>query len=457
MFIDTIENLKNKFKIVVLAPNESVECYKKISGIIVEKNLSYDELQEACKKVTPEQLAEIPLIEDKLGINCYEFNINYLLYRKYVSRFGAGHIHAFFNDYIPQRLVLDYAMISKLVKKYNVDYAFYETLDLIDTMIINRMARKGIIKQAFEHMAESLGGEMRLRLSTGQRRDCHKLEYIYNHTKISEESVKWAKKAAAIYDQEKPATPYDSYQAKMGSIIPEITPAKLLDKFKRVRSGDSFVPTLMKISNRIRSTKYFTESLPEGKILSYFLQLTPEASTCSQVPEYADQEYLIEQIAMHGKYGYTIVVKEHPACFGNRLPRFYKELSLLPNVVLLPKSFPTRDLILRSEAVIVATATSPGLESLATGVPVICFGKPFFNICKNTYRCETPEQLWDLLAEISYSEDERIKFLAAMHQATYAHPHFDTPEAHELGTGVGEIMARALEDEIALYESGILK
>lgn len=178
---------------------------------------------------------------------------------------------------------------------------------------------------------------------------------------------------------------------------------------------------------------------------------------CSQAPEYADQEYLIEQIAIRGKYGYRIVVKEHPACFGNRGEQFYKELSLLPNVVLLPPSFPTRDLILESEAVVVATGTTPGLESIATGIPVICLGNPYFNCCKNTISCQSPSSVWDKIEKITYTEENRIAFIAAMHQATYQHPQFDTPEEFERGNGVGKVMAKALDEEISLYESGILE
>ena len=456
MFIETIEGLKDKYNIVVLAPEESREKYKAVSGITVEKNLSQQELKEACARLTDAQLESIREIEKELGINCYEFNINYMLYRKYVSRYGAPNIHEFLNNSVPQRLVLFYNRLTELLDQYDVNYVFYETIDMVDSMILNAMAEKGRIKAAFEHSVESLGGELRLRLATGQHRRSKKIDHIFNTCKLSEDSKTWASKAIAQYDIQKPDTKYDAYHAKMGRIIPKFSFQQLADKAKKVMNGETFLPALIKIYNRISSKKYFSKSLPEGKILSYFLQMTPEASMCSQVPEYADQEYLIE-IAIRGKYGYSIAIKEHPACFGNRQSQFYKELSLLPNVVLLPPSFPTRDLILKSEAVIVATGTTPGLESIATGVPVICLGKPYFNISKNTISCEKPEDVWKALGAIEYREEERHKFMAAMHQATYEHPQFDTPEDFELGLGIGKVMSKALDDEITLYEAGVLK
>ncbi|WP_320173897.1 hypothetical protein [Maridesulfovibrio sp.] len=457
MFIETIEGLKDKYNIVVLAPDESREKYKSVSGITVEEYLSQQELEEACANVTDAQLESVYKIEKELGVNCYEFNINYMLYRKFVSRYGAPNLHHFLNNSVPQRLVLFYDRLTEIIDKYGVSYVFYETIDMVDSMILNAMASKGRIKAAFEHSVESLGGELRLRLATGQHRRSKKIDYVFNSCEISEGSESWARQATALYDKQKPDTKYDAYHAKMGSIIPKFSFQQLLDKGKRVLNGETFLPALLKTYNRICSNKYFSRSLPEEKILSYFLQLTPEASMCSQVPEFADQEYLIEQIAIHGKYGYTIAVKEHPACFGNRLPRFYQELSLLPNVVLLPPSFPTRDLILKSEAIIVASGTTPGLESIATGVPVICLGNPYFNISKNTVSCEKPEEVWKALETIEYREEERHKFIAAMHQATYEHPQFDTPEDFELGLGIGKVMSKALDDEITLYESGVLK
>ncbi|SDK53411.1 Capsule polysaccharide biosynthesis protein [Maridesulfovibrio ferrireducens] len=457
MFIDTINILKDKYHVVVITNQINHEIYSKIDNISIESSLSIEELKAACKNVTPSQLESIKKIEKELEINCYEFNVNYLLYRKFVSRYGAAHVHAFPNEHIPQRLYLDYNFISEIINKYSIKYAFYETLDLIDSMIINAMAQQGMIKKAFEHSVESLGGELRLRIATGQYRRSPRIEHTLTSCELSKESLLWAEKTVAQYKHEKPKTKYDDYHTNLGKIINRVPVAKICNKIKRVFNGESFLPATIKLKNRILSAKYFSKNLPDTKIVSYFLQLTPEASMCSQVPEFADQEYLIEQIAIHGKYGYTVAVKEHPACYGNRGPRFYKELNLLPNVVLLPPSFPTRNLITRSEAVIVATGTSPGLESIATGVPVICLGKPYFNICGNTVKANSPREVWDALEKIKSKEAEQINFIAAMHQATYKHPQFETPEEFELGKGIGKIMAKALDDEIELYESGALK
>ncbi|TIH18026.1 hypothetical protein D0S45_05570 [Marinifilum sp. JC120] len=320
-------------------------------------------------------------------------------------------------------------------------------------MVLNAMAKSGIIKKSFEHVVDSLGGELRLRVAAGQHRRSDKIRHVLESKSFGQDSIEWAKKTIETYKREKPTTKYDDFHRKLGHTLPRYSMAQIANKAQRMLKGESLLPAAIKLKNRILSAKYLQNKLPEGKILSYFLQLTPEASMCSQVPEFADQEYLIEQIAIHGKYGYTVVVKEHPICFGNRRPQFYKELGMLPNVVLMHPGFPTRNMILRSEAVVVATGTSPGLESIASGIPVLCLGNPYFNVCKNTVKVEKPHEVWSALEHTQSNEKDLIEFIAAMHHATYEHPQFDNLQEVERGRGVGKILGQALMDEISFYDS----
>ncbi len=194
--------------------------------------------------------------------------------------------------------------------------------------------------------------------------------------------------------------------------MPDFSMERIKNKLKGVlNGGDRLLPALIRQKNRIQTAKYFSGTLPDTKLITYFMQLTPEASMCSQVPEYTDQDYLVEQIALHGKYGYTIAVKEHPIAFGNRDARFFRELSLLPNVVLLPPTYSTRELITRSEAVVVATGTSPGLESITSGTPVIALGNPYFDVCKNVYKVSSPKEVWDVIEDVAIDRKRRGNFL----------------------------------------------
>lgn len=456
-FIEIINNLKQDYNIVVAVTDENRALYAAVEGIALE-DWHDEEINKAeIEKLTAGQLEQIKDIEKTLGMNCYHFNINYFLYEKFVNRYANDLKNKAANAITPQRLLLDYNLLDAIIKKHDVKYAFFETVDLLNTTILTAMAKQGIIKQAFAHEINPIGGEMRVRIVSGQHRRSNKLEQILKHNLISAESMAWAEQAVAKYRTEKPQTGYDAYHAKMGEKMLPYSPKEFLSKIKRSLHGESLLPAIIRLKNRLLSKKYFSNELPEGKIVSYFLQLTPEATMCSQVPEFANQEHMLEQIAIHGKYGYTVVIKEHPAGFGNRPPSFYRELVNLPNVVMLAPSFPTREVILRSEAVVVATGTSPGLESIATNVPVICLGNPFFNLCKNTASIEHPRQVWDVIESIKADPAETVRFVAGLHQASYEYSNYVSKEEFMVRKNCGELVAKGLAAEISLYESGELK
>ncbi|WP_291329266.1 hypothetical protein [Desulfovibrio sp. UCD-KL4C] len=454
VLIDTIKLLKKDYNIVVIADKTNISRYQKIESITVIPAL---EREDTYNKSVEKIQQDIKNIEKKLGLNCYEFNINYLLYRKFVSRYGVTQTHKEMNEHIPQQVYFYYNFFLKIIKEYNVDYVFCETLDLIDSIVLKKMAERALIKKMFERGILSIGGELRLSIASGQRRRIARIELILKNNNISEESKLWASTIISKYKVKRQISKYDEYYVKISGLLPNYSLKKILNKFKRMTQGDSPIPALIKLKNRLMSAKYFSRNLPKDKIISYFLQLTPEATMCSQAPEYANQEHMLEQIAIHGKFGYTLAIKEHPICYGNRPPSFYKELALLPNVVLLPPSYPTRDLILKSEAVVVATGTTAGLEAIATGKPLICLGHPYFDICENNININKPQEVWDVLDKLTFNKTAQLNFIAALHQATYEHPQFGSPEEFEQGEGIGEVMAKALDDEIELYEAGALK
>lgn len=456
MFADAIRNLSNSFNIVVIATEQSKSLYRQIPGVSVEVGPIVDDYILAEKKMNSDDEAFIRGIEKEFGINCFEFNLNYLLYRKFASHYGVVNSHKQENETIGVRLLVEYKFLKNIVDKYKVDYCFYDTIDLINSRLLSAFANKGVIRQAFEHRVVSVGGELRIRIATGQRRDSKRINYLLERGQIGTESYEWAKDVLQQYKTNSVLSKYDIRHRKQSSLFPKYSFQDMLKRLGRAFTGDSLVPFVLQMRNRLLSLKYFSSNLPEGKILSYFLQLTPEASICSQAPQFADQNYLIEQIAIHAKYGFTVVVKEHPSCFGKRLPQFYKDLSLLPNVVLLPPSFPTRDLLLASSAVVVATGTSVGMEAIATCVPVIAVGQSFFDSCKNVRLAGSPTDVWNLIDDFEVDEEEQLKYVAALYEATYNQPQYENQTDHLRGKGVGQVLAQALTDEISLYEEGCL-
>ncbi|WP_432738818.1 hypothetical protein [Maridesulfovibrio sp. FT414] len=456
LFLETIESMKERFNIVVLAVQSAMPEYTCIPGIYVEQHINDKDVSSGQQilKHNPQVVQEI---ERELGINCYKCNINYLLYRKFASKYGVGESHRFENEHIPELLVMNYFRIKTIVEKYNVDYAFFETIDTLDTVILEAMAQKGLISQTLERGILSIGGKVRTRIASGKFKRSPKLNYVYSNKLFSTEAMDWAKDLVNKTKDKRQVSLYDLTHMKMGATIPKYSFSEIKNKVERViNNGESFIPAILKQKNRLLSAKYFANELPAGKLIAYFLQMTPEASMCYQTPRYATQEYLIEQAAINGKYGYSIVVKEHPRAFGNRPKSFYEELSFLPNVTLLPPSFSNRELLLNSEAVLSAGGTSPSLESLVSGTPVITVGHPYFDVCTNVHNIDRPEDLWDIIEDIEFDEQGRIDFLAALYEASYTHPEANTIYGFTKATGLGPILAQALEDEIDLYERKLL-
>lgn len=457
-FTETVNFLKDRFNIIVLAGTKNgLEAYKDISGITLIEHIDYARPEKAydLNISIPETIKQI---ENELGINCYEFNKNYFLYRRYAAQYRVIKEHSYLNDHIPELLVLNYLKIKELINKFKVEYTIFETTDLLDSVILTAMASKGIITQTFERGFFSIGGEVRFRIASGGHKRSPRLSYVYKNKLFSEESLTWARKAIEAAHEKRVISNYDLAHMKMASFFSMYSPKDILQKLKRViTQNEPILPALTKQKNRIFAKKYFSHKLPTGKILTYFLQMTPEASMCYEAPRYADQFYLLEQIAIYGKYGYTIAVKEHPRGYGNRPVSFYKLLSLLPNVVLLPPGFSNRELITRSEAIISVTGTTPSVEAMLSGKPVITLGKPYFNVCENVYSVKNPQEIWSILNKVDYNEKKQTEYLAALYECSYPHPEVNNIDELVQATGIGPAMGTAIEEEISLYENGILK
>ena len=79
----------------------------------------------------------------------------------------------------------------------------------------------------------------------------------------------------------------------------------------------------------------FSDRLPEGDFLYFALSVTPEASTCIEAPQYADQLVVIGALARGLPAGWRLVVKDHLPMCGRRTLEFYRCASQYPNVVLV--------------------------------------------------------------------------------------------------------------------------
>ena len=125
-----------------------------------------------------------------------------------------------------------------------------------------------------------------------------------------------------------------------------------------------------------------------SKDFVYFpLHYQPEASICAQSHiVWEDQLLLIEKLAKRIPDNWLIVIKENPMqTFYYRDQIFFDRISCISNVVIVPASHSSRDLVANSKCVATVTGTV-GWEALARGIPVIYSGFPLYREISGAYR-----------------------------------------------------------------------
>ena len=157
----------------------------------------------------------------------------------------------------------------------------------------------------------------------------------------------------------------------------------------------------------------------EGKVLSVFLHMQPERTTCPEGGRYVQQWLMISELSNALSEGWTLAVREHPLTFGTgpRLVQtleFYQAAVALGNVQLVKVDESPFDLVGRSEAVATVTGTI-GLEAAARGKPALVFGNAPYRGCEAVIDAGGVHGIPDLndLAKIGKQGMALESFLAA--------------------------------------------
>lgn len=149
------------------------------------------------------------------------------------------------------------------------------------------------------------------------------------------------------------------------------------------------------------------------------LHLEPEIATMLYAPFYTDQLWLIKQIAHSLPIHYKLYIKEHPAMFGYRPRRYYKELKKIPNVKLVKPTIISFDLVQKAK-LIITLSSNAGWEGLLFKKPVITFGNGFYNHIPMVKKCDSIENLpyiiKDQFEKFHYDEKALINFIAAIYK-----------------------------------------
>ncbi len=114
----------------------------------------------------------------------------------------------------------------------------------------------------------------------------------------------------------------------------------------------------LRFFNYIGTKKYFYKPRGGEKYFFFPLQYQPEASTLLAARKYVNQLFFIEQLAKSLPAGYKLYIKDHVIFPGHKPVSFFKNINKFPNVHIINPEYSIHELINRSYAVIVLTATT---------------------------------------------------------------------------------------------------
>lgn len=142
------------------------------------------------------------------------------------------------------------------------------------------------------------------------------------------------------------------------------------------------------------------------KNIAFFLHYQPERTSLPEAYHYSNQWLIIRNISANLPDGMLLYVKEHPSIFLNnfdvryRNEAFYKDISKLSNVKLIPLDCDTFEIIDNSIAIVTITGTV-GVQALIRNKPVIAFGTASYrnlkNVCVFKHNIDIQKELNQLL------------------------------------------------------------
>jgi len=144
--------------------------------------------------------------------------------------------------------------------------------------------------------------------------------------------------------------------------------------------------------------KILTNSIPEEKFILFTLHMEPERSLLLAAPLFTNQLETVKSISKSIPIDYKLFVKEHysQSIRGWRESTFYKELSSLPNVVLIHPSYSTKELIQKSSLVI-SVGGSVSFEACFYEKPSIIFADLGFKLINSVLKLDNFEELSSII------------------------------------------------------------
>ena len=150
----------------------------------------------------------------------------------------------------------------------------------------------------------------------------------------------------------------------------------------------------------------------------YPIHYQPEASTSISAHDYVDQYNMILNIAFNLPKGFRLLVKEHRSAIGYCDKNFYRDIALLPNVLLVSEQLNIKELIRGSEGVITLTSTA-AFEALIMNKKAYMFGDAFYSFHSLCEKLDSWKDLKNKLRKDKVSNTtDNIAFLVAYYRYT---------------------------------------
>ena len=371
--------------------------------------------------------------EKDIDVNLFSSYANYFYYGRLAEEANIDYSSYWKSkEWIGEQFLQAYDFMSSLINDYDIKFVFHDTIDMILTQVVEAFSLK--YNFGFYHTLICIGlFDNRVLLTCGgSRKSPLYTQYIDEKIVPTDEELAQVNQLIAEFEIRKKIPEYLQNSSQKLLSWKEI--CKLPSNLKNTPYA------LKRVLNRFYMRKITKDFSHEkvGKYLLYFLQHQPEATITSAAPKYVDQWKIIEDVAVNAPSDMTIVVKDHPFSFGWKGKKYFDKLKRLPNVEIAPVSYPGKELIKNSQAVITING-SIGVEAFLYGIPVFSLGDPWYSHPSYIKNIESPVDFlneWNKLHHIS--NDDKILIITAMLRSTfiYMHPRATISRDQKIESGV---------------------
>jgi hypothetical protein len=168
-------------------------------------------------------------------------------------------------------------------------------------------------------------------------------------------------------------------------------------------STSLFMRSLRRRLRHSRVIKFYKAAPATKSYFLYPLHFHPEASTSVLAPDFVDELSVIKAIAFRLPTNIILAVKEHPSAVALPPLDFYRQLTGLPNVILISPDANSKKLA-KDGIGVICLASTLGFEAAALNKPVICLGDVLFGFFPNVRMIE---DYGDLTAALQWAIDYR--------------------------------------------------